>query len=139
MVLSHVLVTVDEVLDWMIGFTTPYTFTTWDYRQYSAITDLQTLHFTVTHALGFSAFTCHNPGNGFITVSLSLQITHEVFFSRPNSFLAIILQLPILKTRLHSNPLLPSSYPGRLASRNSTLHFILLLFCSAEHFWWHTS
>jgi hypothetical protein len=36
------------------------------------------------------------------------------------SFLAIILQLPIPKTRLNSIPLLPSSYPGRLASRNST-------------------
>jgi hypothetical protein len=28
-----------------------------------------------------------HPRNGFITVSLSLQITHEVFFSQPNSFL----------------------------------------------------
>jgi hypothetical protein len=34
------------------------------------------------------------PGNGFITVSLLLRITHEVFFSQPNFFLAIILQLP---------------------------------------------
>jgi hypothetical protein len=34
------------------------------------------------------------PGNGFVTVSLSLQITHEVFYSQPNYFLAIILQLP---------------------------------------------
>jgi hypothetical protein len=33
------------------------------------------------------------PGNGFITVPLSLKITHELFFSQPNSFLAIILQL----------------------------------------------
>jgi hypothetical protein len=29
------------------------------YRQYSAITDLHTLHFTVAHALGFSVFTSH--------------------------------------------------------------------------------
>jgi hypothetical protein len=34
--------------------------------------------------------------------NLSLQITHEVLFSQPNSFLAIILQLPIPKTRLDS-------------------------------------
>jgi hypothetical protein len=34
--------------------------------------------------------------------SLSLQITHEIFFSHSNSFLAIILQLPIPKTRLNS-------------------------------------
>jgi hypothetical protein len=43
-----------------------------------------------------------------MTVPQSFQITREVFFSQTNSFLAIILQL------------LPSSCPGRLASRNST-------------------
>jgi hypothetical protein len=31
--------------------------TTRDYRQYSAITDLHTVQFTITHALGFSVFT----------------------------------------------------------------------------------
>jgi membrane protein YqaA with SNARE-associated domain len=36
-VLSRVGVTVDGVLDWMIGFIAPYTFTTRDYRQYSAV------------------------------------------------------------------------------------------------------
>jgi hypothetical protein len=36
------------------------------------------------------------------------------------SLLAIILQLPLLKTRLRSISLLRSSHPGRLASRNST-------------------
>jgi hypothetical protein len=30
-----------------------------------------------------------------MTVSLSFEITHEAFFAPPNSFLAIILQLPI--------------------------------------------
>jgi hypothetical protein len=34
------------------------------------------------------------PGNGFITVSLSGQTTHEVCFSEPNSFLAISSQPP---------------------------------------------
>jgi hypothetical protein len=52
-----------------------------------------------------------------------LQITHEIFFAPPNPFLDIILQLPISKTRLNSIPLLLSSYPGRLAFRNSTLFF----------------
>jgi hypothetical protein len=33
---------------------------------------------------------------------MSFQITHEVSFASPNSFLAIILQLPIPKTRLNS-------------------------------------
>jgi hypothetical protein len=82
---------------------------TWDYRQYNTITDLHTLQFTVTHTLGFSVFTSCIPATGFIPVSRSLQITHEVFFLEPHSFLAIILQLPIPKTRLSSVPLLPSS------------------------------
>jgi hypothetical protein len=60
------------------------------------------------------------PGNGFITVSLSLQFTHEAFFAQRNSFLASFLQLSIPKTRLNSIPLLPSSCSGRLASRNWT-------------------
>jgi hypothetical protein len=44
-------------LDWMTEFIAPYTFTTRNYRQFSAIADLHTLQFTVTHALGFSVFT----------------------------------------------------------------------------------
>jgi hypothetical protein len=87
---------------------------------YSAITDFRTLQFTVTRALGFSAFTSILATD--ITVSLSLQVTHEVFFSRSNCFLAIIVQLPTPKSRIHSIPLLPSSYtcPAKLVSRNST-------------------
>jgi hypothetical protein len=41
--------------------------------------------------------------------------------SQSNLFLATFLQLPVPKTRLNSIPLLPIFYPGRLASRNSTL------------------
>jgi hypothetical protein len=44
-------------MDWMIGFTAPYTFTTRDYRQYSVIADLHTLQFNVTHSLWFSVIT----------------------------------------------------------------------------------
>jgi hypothetical protein len=36
---------------------TPYTFTTQDYWQYSAITILHSFQFTAAHALGFSVFT----------------------------------------------------------------------------------
>jgi hypothetical protein len=56
------------------------------------------------------------------TVSLSLQITHGVFFLQPNSFFTFILQLPIPETWLN---LIARSYPGRLASQSSTLHFRL--------------
>jgi hypothetical protein len=38
-----------KVHDWLFAFIAPYTFTTRDYRQYSAIADLYTLHYTVTH------------------------------------------------------------------------------------------
>jgi hypothetical protein len=106
-----------RVLDWMFGFIAPYTFiqfgTTGDC---SAIAILHTFQLTVKHALGFSVFTSCILATDFITVSLTLQVTHDIFFSQPNSFLAIIL---------HS---IPSSYPGRLASRNSTLHFWLLFY-----------
>jgi hypothetical protein len=57
MQLKSVLVTIDGVLDWMIGFIAHYTFTTRDYMQYSAIAILHTCQFTVTHALGLSVLT----------------------------------------------------------------------------------
>jgi hypothetical protein len=114
-----------RVWDWMIGFIGPYTFTTRDWRQYGAIADLHTLQFTLTHALEFSVFSNRILAMDFTTVSLSLQTTHEVFL-QPNSFLAIIVRLPFSKTQLNSIPLLPSSYPDRLASQNLTLHSMLL-------------
>jgi hypothetical protein len=60
-----------------------YTFTSRDYRQYSAVANLHTFQFTVTHALGFSVFTSR-----ILATDLSqsqFQITHEAFFSQPNS------------------------------------------------------
>jgi hypothetical protein len=57
LLLSRVVVTIDGIMEWMIEFIATYTFTTRDYRQYSAIADLHTLQFTVPHALGFSDFT----------------------------------------------------------------------------------
>jgi hypothetical protein len=40
----------------MMGFIAPYIFTARDYRQYSTIAILHTFQFSITHALGFSAF-----------------------------------------------------------------------------------
>jgi hypothetical protein len=48
-VLSLVEVNVDGELDWMIGFIAPCTFTTRDYRQYSAIAILHTLYSSSLH------------------------------------------------------------------------------------------
>jgi hypothetical protein len=116
-ILLHVGSLIRWVLDCMIAFIAPYTFITQDYRQYSAVADLHLLQFTITHALGFS-------------VSLSLQIIHDVFFAQPNSFLAVILQLPIMMTQLSSSPLLPSSYLGRLASQTQ---LFISDYCSWSH------
>jgi hypothetical protein len=81
-------------------------------------------HFTVHRCIRNRFLSLHElyPGNGFIAVSLALQITRGVFCARPNSILTLILRLPIPETRLHS---IPSSCPGRLASRSSALHFWL--------------
>jgi hypothetical protein len=68
---------------------------------YSAIPDLHTSQFTATPALGLSLFHSRILATDFNTVSLLLQITHEFFFTPPNSFLAIILQLPTMKTGLN--------------------------------------
>jgi hypothetical protein len=99
--------------------------TTRDYRQCS--TAAISTHFTLHRYTRTSVLSLHksHPGNGFITISLSFQIRHGVFFSQPNSFLPIILQLPVPKTRLISIPLFPGSYPGRLTSCNSTVRFTL--------------
>jgi hypothetical protein len=59
---------------------------------YGAIADLHTLQFTVTYALGFSVFTSLILAMDSITVSLSLQVTHEVFLSHYNYYLAISSQ-----------------------------------------------
>jgi hypothetical protein len=90
-VLARVSVTVDGVLDWMIGFIDTSVIHLGTTGKYSAIADVHTVQLTLTYTLGFSVFTSRILATGFITVSLSLQI---VFFSPPNSFLAIILQLP---------------------------------------------
>jgi hypothetical protein len=46
-----------RVLDWMIGFIDTLYFQLGTTCNHSAMTDLYTLQFTVTHALGFSVFT----------------------------------------------------------------------------------
>jgi hypothetical protein len=50
------------------------------YRQYSAIADLHTLHFTVAHALGFPVFTSRLLATDLNTetITVSLDYTHQV-------------------------------------------------------------
>jgi hypothetical protein len=82
---------------------------------YRAIADLHTSQFTVTHALRFSVFTSRILETEFITVCHFKP-------NRKPSFHSLIPFLPLFcNCQLNPIPLLPSSYPGRLASRNSTL------------------
>jgi hypothetical protein len=97
-------------------------------RQYSAIADLHTSQFvTHTHTLGFSVFTSR------ILATDSLQFHCHFKSHMKSSFRSLIPFLPLFCScqfrRLDSIHLLPSSYPGRLASRNSTLHSSTAIFC----------
>jgi uncharacterized membrane protein YhdT len=70
------------VLDCMIGFVG---IPLWTIGKYSAIA-FPIIYRSLLHALVSSVYyTLHYsfPGNGFITVSLLLQITHQVFFALP--------------------------------------------------------
>jgi hypothetical protein len=87
---------------------------------YNAIANLHSLQFTVTHALRFSVFTILILATQYVYQCYCNCSIHEVFV-QSNCFLAIRLQQPVPKTRLNSIPLLRSSYPSWLASRNSTL------------------
>jgi hypothetical protein len=96
-------VTYRQGLDWIIEFIDTLSIhTTRDYRQYSAIADLYILLSTDTRALGFSVFISRILATDFITMSLSLQIAHEVFVLQPNSFLAISSQAPSTAGLLNS-------------------------------------
>jgi hypothetical protein len=125
LILPCIGVTIDIVLHWMIGFIAPYTFTQLGTTGNFSATAIFT-HFTVHHCT---------------RTRVSLQQSHYLFKSHMKSslpclipFFALILWLPIPKAWLHSIPLLPCSYPDRLASRNSTW----LAYCSLllNHFFW---
>jgi hypothetical protein len=91
-----------------------YSHRTRKYRQYSAVADLHTLQFIVTHALGFSVFTCR-------ILATDLSQCHCHFKSHMKSSFHSLIPFFLLfcNCQLNSIPLLPSSYPGRLTSQNS--------------------
>jgi hypothetical protein len=119
---SRAGVTYTMDLDWVIGFITPYTLTSY-YRQYSAIAILHTLQFTVAHALGFSVFPSR-----ILATDLSQTQWHfkslEAFFAQSNFFLPLLCNCEL--------NIIPSSSPARLESR--TRLYSLLLYYTAEHF-----
>jgi hypothetical protein len=91
-VLSRIMVmTVIGVLDWMIGFIdtsyTPLRSTV----NHSAIADVQTLQFSVTHTLVFSVFARRILATDLYQSHCNCS-THKGFFLQPGSFLAISSQ-----------------------------------------------
>jgi hypothetical protein len=81
-----------QVLDWINGFIASYTFTTRDYRQYSAIAILHTFQFTVAPALGFSGFTSR-----ILATDLSQSHCHFKSYMK-SSYHTLIPSLPLFCT-----------------------------------------
>jgi hypothetical protein len=78
----------------MIGFIGTSVTTTLNhiyYRQYIAITDSHTFHFTVAHALGLSVFTSRllatdlNTETSTVSVTHTLQILHIIKFFKSHA------------------------------------------------------
>jgi hypothetical protein len=123
-------VTYRRVLDWNDWiYSHLYIHTTRAYRQLQRYRYSTHFQFTVAHALGFSVFTSRILATD-ISLSVTSNHTWSLLLTVLIPFVAFVLRLPIPKTRLHSIPPLPSSYPGRLASRSSTrLDYCSLLLC----------
>jgi hypothetical protein len=105
-ILSRIkVVTVRRGMDRMIGFADTLYTVLGTTGNNSAIADLHTLQFTVTHALGFSVFTSRilvTDFNKRIIPAHCNYSTHDVYFAQPNFFLAISSQS--LDCRLHGLP-----------------------------------
>jgi hypothetical protein len=102
---------------------TPYSHTQLRTTGNTATAILHTFQFTVAHALGFFIFTSR-----ILTTDLSQS--HCNFKSHmKSSFHRLTPFLPLFcNCQFRNSTQFNSSYPGRTASRNSTLRFRLLLY-----------
>jgi hypothetical protein len=75
---------------------------------------LQRYHYSTHFAVHCYSLHYSYPGNGFITDHCKFKLHIKSYFH------SLIPFLLFCKSQFSSSPLLPSSYPGRLASRNST-------------------
>jgi hypothetical protein len=117
-ILSRVLVCdlQDGVLDWMIGFIAPCTFTQFGTMANTALSLIYTLCSSPFHTHWDSVFT-----NRILATGLSQSLCNFKSHVKSSGHSLIPLSCPYSATANSENStLLPSSYPGRLASRSST-------------------
>jgi hypothetical protein len=105
----------------MIGYIAPYTFTQFGTTGNTALSLFYTLSRSpFPHALVFSVLTSR-------ILATDLSQSHCTFKSHMKSSCHSLINFLPLFCSCQFNSM-PSSYPGRLASRNSTLHFRLLFY-----------
>jgi hypothetical protein len=109
--------------DWV--YCTLYIHTTRDYRQYSAIFDLQTLQFTVPQALGFSVFTSR-------ILETDLSQSHCNFKSHMKLH-SLIPFLPLLSTQFNSSAPKLIARQADISKLDSS--FSTPTFYTTEHFY----
>jgi hypothetical protein len=111
----------------MIGFTAPHRFTQLGTTGNTALS----LFYILSSSL------LHIHYGSWSSLVISWQWIYHILTVTSKSHMksslhSLVHFLPLFSScqfrRLNSIPLLPSSYPGRLASWNSTLHFRLLLY-----------
>jgi hypothetical protein len=107
-----------RILDWMIWFIAPYTFTTRDYRQFQRY--CWSIHFPAHR------YTCTRVLFSIVVSRQRIYNSLTVTSNHTRSPLCTVQLFSCHYCLLNSIPLLRNSYPGRLASRNSTLHPMLL-------------
>jgi hypothetical protein len=119
------IVTLRWVLDWMIGFVDHLHRSLGATSNYSAIADLHTLHFAVTHTIFFSDFTSRILETYFNTGIITVSLNHafqillhysicKVFSSLPDFQLStklarLLHHLPAANSGTH-NPVLCCNY-----------------------------
>jgi hypothetical protein len=122
--MSCVFVTIDGFLDWMNGFTDTLFTQLETIGNYSAIADLRTLQFTVTHALRFSVFTSRILATDFSQSHCNFESHMKSYLRRLSSFCSCQFRRLDSIQFLCSEAHIPAGW--RLETRLTLLNWTLL-------------